>query len=74
MKKAAFIDTVRQNKVNAVILDRLEDLKAPDTWLVSGALFQTGWNVETARRSTASRITTSSISMRVIFPGRRRTR
>ncbi|MGK2741470.1 nucleotidyltransferase family protein [Tepidicaulis sp. LMO-SS28] len=49
MEKAVFIEKVRQNKVNAAILDRLEDLQAPDAWLVSGALFQTVWNVETGR-------------------------
>ncbi|WP_420561905.1 nucleotidyltransferase family protein [Tepidicaulis sp.] len=49
MEKAEFIRTVCENPVNRAILERLPDLKAPDAWLVSGALFQTCWNVKTGR-------------------------
>ena len=40
------------NPVNRAILARLADLKAPDGWLVSGALFQTVWNIRTGRTPT----------------------
>ena len=49
MTKAEFVATVLKNPINAAILARLPDLKVQDAWLVSGALFQTVWNVITGR-------------------------
>jgi len=49
MTEAEFIAAILRNPVNATILARLPQLKAPDAWLVSGALFQTVWNVQTHR-------------------------
>lgn len=45
----AFVDTVRRNPVNAVLLDRLPALNLPDAWLVAGCLVQTFWNVRSGR-------------------------
>jgi hypothetical protein len=39
-----------RNRFNRAILDRLPALALPDAWLVSGALFQTVWNVQTNRQ------------------------
>ena len=49
MDEARFIDAVLSNPVNRAILSRLPDLGLPDAWLVSGAVFQTVWNVLTRR-------------------------
>ena len=49
---AAFLAQVRVNPVNAVLLDRLPALGLSDCWLVAGCLFQTVWNVQTARPPT----------------------
>jgi uncharacterized protein len=49
MNEAEFLDTVRGNRFNRAILARLPELALPDTWLVSGALFQTVWNLRTNR-------------------------
>lgn len=49
MTDAEFIDAVRRNPVNRIILERLPALSLPDCWLVSGALFQTVWNLRTGR-------------------------
>jgi uncharacterized protein len=49
MDEARFIDAVLSNPVNRAILLRLPDLRLPDAWLVSGAVFQTVWNVLTGR-------------------------
>jgi hypothetical protein len=49
MTEAEFTATVLRNPVNAAILTRLPQLQANDAWLVSGALFQTVWNVRTQR-------------------------
>ena len=49
MTEAEFVAAVLRNPVNATILARLPQLEAPDAWLVSGALFQTVWNVLTQR-------------------------
>jgi uncharacterized protein len=40
---------VRQNRINAALLDRLPALDLPDCWLVAGCLFQTVWNIQTGR-------------------------
>jgi hypothetical protein len=37
------------NPVNRTILQRLPAIGVADAWLVSGALFQTAWNVRTGR-------------------------
>lgn len=49
-----FITLVRQNPVNASILDRLPQLEqvAPQAMLVAGSLFGTVWNVQTGRPAT----------------------
>ena len=49
MTDADFIAAVLSNPINRTILDRLPTLDLPDAWLVSGALFQTVWNVLTNR-------------------------
>lgn len=49
MTEAEFVEAALRNPVNRVILERLPALALPDAWLVSGALFQTVWNVLTAR-------------------------
>ncbi|MCP2013970.1 hypothetical protein L1280_001107 [Deinococcus sp. HSC-46F16] len=45
MNSAEFLATIRLNRANAAILDRLPELEAPQAHLVAGALFQTVWNV-----------------------------
>ncbi|MEM8665241.1 MAG: nucleotidyltransferase family protein [Pseudomonadota bacterium] len=52
MDATEFLATVRRNPNTAAILDRLADLCINDAWLVSGALFQTAWNVATGRPPT----------------------
>jgi hypothetical protein len=49
MTQDEFVAAVRTNPVNRAILDRLPSLGVPDCWLVSGAVFQTVWNVKTGR-------------------------
>jgi hypothetical protein len=49
MDEARFIDAALSNPVNRAILSRLPELGLPDAWLVSGAVFQTVWNVLTGR-------------------------
>lgn len=49
MTRDDFITAVRANPINRIILDRLPQLGLSDAWLVSGALFQTVWNVHTGR-------------------------
>ena len=44
-----FFQIILGNPFNAAILDRLPELGLPDSWLVSGALFQTVWNHLTGR-------------------------
>jgi uncharacterized protein len=46
---ARFIGEVRQNPINAALLDRLPMLALPDCWLVAGCLFQSVWNVQSGR-------------------------
>jgi hypothetical protein len=43
------VEAVLLNPVNRVILERLPALGLADGWLVSGAVFQTVWNVLTGR-------------------------
>ena len=42
---AEFIRLIELNPAVAAIMSRLDRLGLPDTWLVSGCLFQTVWNV-----------------------------
>ena len=49
MEEGRFIDLALTNDVNAEILKRLSSLSLPDSWLVSGSLFQTAWNALTKR-------------------------
>ncbi len=49
MDRDSFIAAALTNPANRAILERLPQLKAPDCWLVSGALFQTAWNLRTGR-------------------------
>jgi len=46
---ARLIEAVLRNPVNRAILERLPALGLADVWLVSGAVFQTVWNVLTGR-------------------------
>jgi hypothetical protein len=50
MTRSEFLETVRRNPFNRVILERLPSLGLRDCWLVSGALFQTVWNTRTGQR------------------------
>ena len=50
IRSAEFLEAVRRNPFNTILLDRLPALALPDCWLVSGALFQTVWNTRTNRR------------------------
>jgi hypothetical protein len=52
MTEAEFIAAVLRNPINVTILARLPELEVQDAWLVSGALFQTVWNVMTRRAPT----------------------
>lgn len=47
-----FITAAMRNPFNAGILARLDTLAVSDCWLVSGALFQTIWNLQTGRPPT----------------------
>src|SRR5262245_41486084 len=49
---AAFIAQVRENPINATLIDRLPLLHLNDCWLVAGCLFQTIWNVRAKRPPT----------------------
>jgi hypothetical protein len=49
MTEADFVDIILRNPCNRMVLDRLGQMALPDAWLVSGALFQTVWNVVTGR-------------------------
>lgn len=49
MTENEFKAVALQNPLNQNILDRLPALNLADTWLVSGCLFQTVWNVLTQR-------------------------
>jgi hypothetical protein len=52
MTDAEFIEAALANPNNAAILARLPELGVRDCWLVSGALFQTVWNLRTLRMPT----------------------
>ena len=49
----AFAAMVLANPINRIMLDRLPQLGAPDTWLVAGCLFQTAWNLLSDQPATA---------------------
>ena len=49
MTESEFIAAIKRNPFNRAILERLPSLALSDAWLVSGALFQTVWNVQTKR-------------------------
>ncbi len=49
MDHASLVEAVLCNQVNRAILDRVPELGLEDAWLVSGAVFQTVWNVLTGR-------------------------
>jgi len=46
---SVFIGQVRENPINAALIDRLPLLGLNDCWLVAGCLFQTIWNVRAGR-------------------------
>ena len=48
-----FIRDVLTNPFNRSILERLPSLGLPDAWLVAGCLFQTVWNLHSARAPAA---------------------
>src|ERR1700728_2850784 len=52
MTEPEFGAAVLSNPINRTILARLPSLDLPDAWLVSGALFQTAWNMLTKRPPT----------------------
>lgn len=49
MDAERFTELVLRNEVNRHILAALPTLGLTDSWLVSGSLFQTVWNVQTGR-------------------------
>jgi hypothetical protein len=49
MDHTRLVEAVLRNPTNRAILERLPALGLTDAWLVSGAVFQTAWNVLTAR-------------------------
>jgi hypothetical protein len=49
MDHASLVEAVLRNPVNRAILERVPALGLADAWLVSGAVFQTAWNVLTGR-------------------------
>jgi hypothetical protein len=52
MTRDDFLAAAFTNPTNREILARLPQLGVPDTWLVSGALFQICWNAQTGRTPT----------------------
>lgn len=52
MTEATFIEALLTNPLNQTILRRLLEIELADAWLVSGAVFQTVWNVITGREPT----------------------
>lgn len=52
MNHREFLDHAFTNPHNEPLMQRLDALCLPDCWLVSGALFQTVWNVLTKRPPT----------------------
>src|SRR5215471_17440273 len=49
MDHARLIEAVLRNPTNRAIIERLPALGLADAWVVSGAAFQTVWNVLTER-------------------------
>jgi uncharacterized protein len=49
---ASFIELSFRNSFNRAILERMDDLRAPDAWLVAGCLYQTIWNLQSDRPTT----------------------
>jgi len=49
MDHARLVEAVLRNPTNRAIVERLPALGLADAWLVSGAVFQTVWNVLTGR-------------------------
>jgi len=49
MDRASLLEAVLRNPVNRAILERVPALGLADAWLVSGAVFQTAWNLLTSR-------------------------
>lgn len=47
-----FLEEVRDNSINAALIDRLPALGLPDCWLVAGCLFETIWNLRSGRPPT----------------------
>jgi hypothetical protein len=45
MTEAEFLSAIRKNPFNDALMARLPELGLDDCWLVSGALFQTVWNL-----------------------------
>jgi hypothetical protein len=52
MTAATFLEALLRNPFNQTILRRLPEIELADAWLVSGAVFQTVWNVMTGREPT----------------------
>jgi hypothetical protein len=50
MNRDQFLALALQNPINVAITDELLHLGLPDSWLVSGCLVQTVWNVLTGRK------------------------
>ena len=48
-----FVADVLHNRFNRAIVERLDDLKLPDAWLVAGCLFQTVWNLRSGQPAEA---------------------
>ena len=49
MDHSRLVEAVLRNPINRAILERLPALGLADAWLVSGAVFQTAWNMLTGR-------------------------
>ena len=49
MNNDEFLEIIKKNEVNSEILYKSPSLNLPDSWLVSGSLFQTVWNHQTGR-------------------------
>ena len=52
MTETTFIEMVLENRFNQTILQRLPEVEIADAWLVSGAIFQTAWNIFTGHAPT----------------------
>ena len=49
MTSDEFLSLALRNPANAIIAEKLYELALPDSWIVSGCLVQTVWNVMTGR-------------------------